>query len=117
MAAKLVKRDGGLGRPKPKWPNLFIFPKEMRDAIPDYGSRALVFDEVSGAPGPASVFKESPAAAAFDFGPRGRVQSTVHETGKFEGKYALNLDLDAETMRSLGRFLIDLADRAKSGEN
>ena len=38
----------------------------------------------------------------------------VHETGKLDGKFALIADLDTETTRALGQFLIDLADSAEA---
>lgn len=76
-----------------RWPNMFIFPKELRDAIPDYGARALVFDAVSGTPtrGPAFL-AGSPAAEALADGPRAQVRFLVHETGAYDGKFPLLLD-------------------------
>jgi hypothetical protein len=100
-----------------RWPNMFIFPKELRDAIPEYGARALVFDEVSGAPDrrPFSM-AGLPAGLGFETGPRARVQFVVHETGRLTGKYPLFLDLDSETLRSLGQFFVNLADQAEARE-
>jgi hypothetical protein len=43
---------------------------------------------------------------------RAQVQLIVHETGKLDGRFALLMDLDATAARSLGQFLLDLADRA-----
>jgi hypothetical protein len=100
-------------RSKSHWPNMIVFPKELRDAIPEYGSRALVFDSVSeshpSAPVPVSGMTDT---AMFDMGARAQIQLLVHETGNLKGKFTLIADLDTETTRALGRFLIDLADRA-----
>jgi hypothetical protein len=51
----LTVSPGEAIRSKSLWPNTIVFPKELRDAIPDYGSRALVFDSVSGSPSNAPV--------------------------------------------------------------
>ena len=91
-------------RGKSRWPNMFYFPKELRDAIPHYGTRALVFDSVRGSTG------EHP----FTQGARAQVQFIVHETGKLTGEFALLVDLDSTTARALGQFLIDLAERAET---
>ena len=102
-----------LNRPSP-YPNVFVFPKELRDAIPEYGSRALVFDEVSGTTG------NLPAAIAglrgpipFDVAARAQAQFVVHESGKLNGRFLVSMDLDSATMRALGQFLLDLAERAE----
>lgn len=98
------------GSPRATWPNMFIFPRELRELIPDYGARALVVDEVDGAP-------ESRAFPAYGPNqPRARLQFVVHETGELEGRVPVYLDLDTTTMRSLGQFLIDLANQADADE-
>ena len=94
-------------RGKSQWPNMFILPREIRDAIPHYGARALVFDSVRGSTGPMR----------FDPSPRAQVQFIVHETGKLKVEFTLFMDLDSTTTRALGQFLIDLADRAEAQEN
>jgi len=102
-------------RGKTAWPNLFVFPKELRDAIPEYGHRALVFDAVSGSTGnlPAEISGLT-GAMPFEITPRAQAQFLVHETGKLDGKFVLWVDLDSTTMRALGQFLIELADRAEA---
>ena len=93
-------------RSKSLWPNTIVFPKELRDAIPDYGSRALVFDSVSG------LHSRLPVPMAD--GARAQIGFLVHETGKLNGQFTLLVDLDSETTRALGKFLIELADRAET---
>ncbi len=99
---------------KTPWPNLFVFPKELRDAIPEYGPRALMFDAVSGSTGnlPSEISGLS-GTLPFEIKPRAQAQFLVHETGKLDGKFVLWMDLDSATMRALGQFLIDLANRAE----
>ncbi len=100
-----------------QWQNTIIFPMELRDAIPSYGARALVFDSVSGAHHVTPISVSGMLGEhQFDFGPRTRTELLVHETGKFDGQFRLLLDLDAATTRALGKFLVDLADRAEGPE-
>jgi hypothetical protein len=98
----------------PSYPNLFVFPRELRDATPEYGARALVFDEVSGSTGnlPAAIAGRR-GAMPVDIAPRAQAQFLVHESGELEGRFVLSIDLDTTTMRALGQFLIDLAQRAE----
>ena len=102
-----LTKPGGLAKQgESRWPNMFIFPKELREAIPEYGARALAFDAVSGSP--------NRGLAGIPCGkPRAQVRFLVHETGAFDGKYSLLLDIDAETLRALGHFLVKLADQAE----
>ena len=44
------------------WPNMFIFPRELREMIPGYGARALVVDEVDGSPDRRSFAAFGPPA-------------------------------------------------------
>lgn len=113
----LVKPPELTTRSTSQWPNMIIFPKELRDAIPDYGGRALVFDSVTGATHnlPAAI-EELRGARGFSVGPRARVQLVVHETGKLKGRYPVWMDLDTATMRALGQFLVDLAGRAEAAQ-
>ena len=90
---------------------MFIFPTELRDMIPDYGPRALVVDEVTGAPNRGVEPGHGPS------GTRALVQFVVHETGKLEGRVPVYLDLDAPTLHSLGRFLIELAQQVEATSN
>lgn len=101
----LVLHSGLSIRSRSRWPNMIVFPKELRDAIWDYGSRALVFDSVS------ESHLNSPV---FDVGHRAKFNLFVHEAGKLGGQFALLADLDTETTRALGQYLIDLADRAEA---
>lgn len=85
------------------WPNMFIFPTQLREMIPHYGPRALVVDEVTGTPNYGLESGSSPRAT------RAVVQFAVHETGKLEGSVPVYLDVDGPTLRALGQFLLDLA--------
>jgi len=114
----LTKRLGLSIRGKSPWPNMFIFPKELRDTIPHYGARALVFDCVYGSTNnfPAKL-SGLVGEIPFDLGPRAQLQFIVHETGKLDGKFALWMDLDSMTTRALGQFLVDLANRTEAQES
>ena len=103
---ELTKRDTPSARRDARWPNVFIFPKELRDLIPDHGARALVVDEVQGVPALGIVDAEAAL--------RIRLQFIVHETGKLQGRLPVYLDLDAATMRALGKFMIGLADQSNN---
>ena len=102
-------------RGRAAWPNLFVFPKELRDAIPDYGARALVFDAVSGSTHnfPAEISGLTGAMPS-EVAPRTQAQFLVHETGKLDGKFVLWVDLDSTTMRALGQFLVGLSGPCRS---
>lgn len=96
-----------------RWPNLIIFPRELKQAIPDYGSRALVFDSLSGSAMSAPVTVAGmPDQAAFDLGKRIQLQLHVHETGSLDAKFGVLMDLDSATTRALGEYLIRLAGEA-----
>jgi hypothetical protein len=110
----LIPSPGIAIQGRSRWPNTIVFPKELRDAIPDYGSRALVFDSVSGSHSSAPVsISGMIGAAQFDFGARTQIRFLVHETGKLDGQFTLLVDLDSETTRALGKFLIELADQSE----
>lgn len=114
----LVKPPGGsLTAPPSAYPNMVIFPRALREAIPEYGDRALVFDAVTGAKEnlPAAIAGLT-GASRFAIAPRAQAKFVVHETGKLDGQYAIWMDLDTETMRALGRFLMDLADQAETAQ-
>ncbi len=111
----LTKPGGVAKRDDSHWPNVFIFPKELRDAIPEYGARALVFDDVSGSPRSWPVAVSGFAGQLpTDDRPRAQVRFLVHETGAFDGKFPLLLDIDTETLRALGKFLVELADQTEA---
>jgi hypothetical protein len=112
----LIPSQGFAIQSKSRWPNTIVFPRELREAIPDYGSRALVFDSVSGSRSKAPVSVSGMIGEThFDFGARTQIRFLVHETGKLEGQFTLLLDLDSETTRALGRYLVELADQADDG--
>jgi hypothetical protein len=114
---RVQERPGIAIRSQSQWPNTIVFPKELGDAIPVYGSRALIFDAVSGTPHTSPVAVSGMLGEEFfDFGPRARAELTVHESGKLNGAYNLLVDLDSPTMRALGEFFVDLADRAERKE-
>jgi len=94
---------------KRTWPNLFVFPKELKQAIPEYGARALIFDSVSG-----STYNLFAQILDTHTAPRAQAQFVVHESGKLNGGFVLSMDLDSATMRALGEFLVGLADRAEA---
>ncbi|HUQ91526.1 MAG TPA: hypothetical protein VM120_07580 [Bryobacteraceae bacterium] len=75
----LIPQGGVSARSKLRWPNRIVFPKELRDAIPEYGSSALVFDSV--------IESHSNASTPI--------------SGKLDGKFALLAHLDAGTTRAL----------------
>lgn len=85
-----------------------IFPQHLREAIPVYGGRVLVFDSVTG--------KTNSHYSIFPTGPRAQAKLVVHETGKLNGAFDIWLDLDSDTMRALGQFFVDLADIAEAGK-
>lgn len=104
-------------RANTEWPNTITFPKELRDAIPDYAPRALVFDSVSGAHYDGSQFSRLLGVPYRGNGARTRLKLLVHETGKLKGQFDLLVDLDTETTRALGQYLIDLANQAEAARN
>jgi hypothetical protein len=94
------------------WPNTITFPKELRDAIPQYAPRALVFDSVTGAHYDGNQFSALIGRYRVE-GARTRLKFQVHETGKLNGQFDLLVDMDVETTRALGKYLMDLADQAQ----
>jgi hypothetical protein len=100
-----------------KWPNTITFPKELKDAIPDYALRVLVFDSVSGSHYDGKEFARLLDRNASSPIPRTILKLLIHETGKLNGEFNLVADLDAPTTRALGEFLIDLANRAEANRN
>jgi hypothetical protein len=92
-----------------RFPNVIIFPPELRNAIPEYGSRALVFDSVTGAYGLQWFGYERGIGEK-----QIRADFVVHETGKLNGTFNLQVFLDIPTARALGQLLIGLADQAEA---
>jgi hypothetical protein len=104
-------------RSRSPWPNTITFPKELRDAIPEYGPRALVFDSISGSHYDGAAFSALLGRPPAQPSARTKLNLLVHETGKLNGMFELYVDLDVETARALGKFLVDLADQAESTRN
>lgn len=91
-----------------RFPNVIVFPPELRNAIPEYGSRALVFDSVTGACGLQWFgFEQGVCEKQI------HAEFVVHETGQLDGTLKLQAFLDIPTARALGQFLIGLADQAE----
>jgi hypothetical protein len=97
-----------------KLSNTIVFPKELREAIPVHSARVLEFDRVTGAANQSWAEYSAPwlRARGVEVTPRAQLKLLAHETGKLNGQFEIGIDLDAETMRALGQFLIDLANRA-----
>src|SRR5690349_4263868 len=92
-------------RSSSEWPNTITFPKELRDAIPDYAPRALVFDCVTGTHYDGSKFSRLLGRPYRGKGARTRLTFLVHETGKLKGEFDLLVDMDTDTTRALGQYL------------
>jgi hypothetical protein len=95
------------------WPNTITFPTELRDAIPHYAPRALVFDSVSGAHYDGNQISALIGRYRVE-GARTCLKLQVHETGRLNGEFELLVDMDVETTRALGKYLMDLADQAQT---
>jgi hypothetical protein len=102
---------------KSQWPNTITFPKELKQAIPDYAPRVLVFDSVTGSHYDGKPFSLMIGRMPLEPSVRTSIKLLVHETGKLDGKFNLHVDLDAATTRALGNFLIELADQAERVRN
>ncbi len=109
-----IATRGAVRKTKPL-SNTIVFPKELRDAIPVHSSRLLDFDRVTGTTNQswASYNSEWLKAAGFDTSQnRAKIRLLAPEKGKLYGQFEMGIDLDTETMRAFGRFLITLADEA-----
>ena len=108
-------------QPRRRLPNTIVFPKELRDAIPAHSPRALEFDRVSATTQRSWIdfSHEWRTAGGFDLSvPRAQLSLLAHETGKLDGQFEIGLDLDVKTLRALGEFFVQLADRAEvNGKN
>jgi hypothetical protein len=109
---------GGALQKRSKLSNTIVFPKELREAIPVHSARVLEFDRVTGAANRSWAEYSAPwlLARGVDVTRRAQLKLLAHETGKLNGQFEIGIDLDAETMRALGQFLIDLANRADPRE-
>jgi hypothetical protein len=111
----LVSSQPGVGRPGKQIGNTIVFPKELRDAIPTHSARVLEFDRVTGAVNRSWVQASPEWLRALGYPPmrpRAQINLLAHETGQLTGQFEIGIDLDADTMRALGEFLVQLADQA-----
>ncbi len=100
--SKAVARRVKAPARRTRWNNTMMFPRELREAIPDMptcGGRVLELDGMHGEPVDSVLF-----------GKRVQVKLMVQETGKLTGKFAVLMDLQPEAARALARTLQDLAD-------
>ena len=101
MSTELT-RPGLPSRRRPlKNRNYIMFPRELRDAIPNlptYTGRLLELESIDG-----SII-DNPL-----FGQSVSVKMVVTETGKLKGKFEVELGLQPEAARALGETLIQLA--------
>ncbi len=85
-------------------PNWVTFPRELRDAIPDFepcGGRVLQLEN-------AEVGPTNSAWA----GRRVGIKLTVCETGKLSGVFDVWVDLNPEAARTLAELLLSAAEKA-----
>lgn len=84
--------------------NTMLFPRELREAIPDTPTCVGRVLEISSTSGKASNFGL--------FGPRVHLQFVVKETGKLTGRFAVLADLNVAEARALAVTLAQLAEQA-----
>ena len=87
------------------WPNTMMFPRTLRDAIPDLPTctgRVLEIDSFYGL-----------HSNTRQLGPRVHAKFIVKETGKLSGVFEVRLDLDTEAVRALAETLRQLAEEAE----
>ena len=103
MSSELA-RTGPPSRRRPlKNRNIIMFPRELRDAIPDlptYTGRVLELESINGSLINNPLFGQSVA-----------VKMVVTETGKLKGKFEVRLGLQADAARALADTLIQLANQ------
>jgi len=86
--------------------NAMIFPRELRDAIPElHGARDLELDSIDGR-----------SSNLVLFGPIVQLKLVVKETGKLKGRFVIGLDLQPEAARELAATLTKLAEVAQNSE-
>jgi hypothetical protein len=88
-------------RRRPGFPNTVLFPRELRDAIPDLPTcigRVLDLTAVDGS---------NP-----ELGPPVSLRLLVQETGKLTGEFTVSVGLQVEAARALAAMLTKLADQA-----
>ncbi len=103
MSTELT-RTGPPSRRRPlKNRNTILFPRELRDAIPDlptYTGRLLELESIDGR------IIDNPL-----FGRSVTVKMVVSESGKLKGKFEVRLGLQPEAARALAETLVQLADQ------
>jgi len=99
-----LSRTGTPSRRRPvKNRNYIMFPRELRDAIPDlptYTGRLLELESIDGG------IVDNPL-----FGQSVSVKMRVTETGKLKGKFEVRLGLQPDAARALAETLLQLAKR------
>jgi len=107
MSSQLARKTPGTPR-KPyrlNPPNTMMFPRELRDAIPDlptYVGRALEIDSITGRMSNTRLF-----------GRRVHLKLVVKETGKLKGQFTVRIDLKVEAARAMAATLAQLADQTE----
>ena len=102
MSTELTRTTPPSRRRPLKNRNTILFPRELRDAIPDlptYTGRLLELESIDGS------MVDTPF-----FGRLVSVKMVVAETGKLTGKFEVRLGLQAEAARALAETLLQLAD-------
>jgi len=86
--------------------NAMIFPRELRDAIPElHGARDLELDSIDGR-----------SSNLVLFGPLVQLKLVVKETGKLKGRFVIGLDIQPDAARELAATLTKLAEVAQNSE-
>jgi hypothetical protein len=81
--------------------NMILFPRELRDAIPDlHGGRLLELVSIDGK-----------AGTTLWSGRSVHLTMLVAETGKLKGKFEVRVDLQPDAARALAETLVKLADQ------
>jgi hypothetical protein len=90
-----------LSRPLPNW---VTFPRQLRDAIPDWDlciGRVLELDSVDAGPSDSEWV-----------GRRVHVKLRVCETGKLDGVFEVSISLNVDAAKTLGEMLCQAAGQA-----
>jgi hypothetical protein len=102
MSIQLVRPKIPL-RQRPGLPNTVLFPRELREAIPDLATcigRVLDLTAVDGS---------NP-----ELGPPVSLRLLVQESGKLKGEFTVSVGLQVEAARALAAMLTQLADQAEA---
>ena len=107
MSTELSRTDVPVPRARPPR-NTMVFPRELREAIPDlptYVGRVLELDSMSARP-----------TNTDRYGPRVHLSLVVKETGKLKGEFTVRVDMEVESARALAATLNQLAEEAEKLE-